>query len=363
MTPRTIARLRLAHQHLADPVAADPAQLVRRLGAVQSQDYAGAKWALALRLRGVGDDMIEAALTRGAILRTHVLRPTWHFVAPQDIRWMLALTAPRVRAAMAGSNRRLELDDAVFRRSRTVIARALRDGRQCTRDELAQALTRARIVVGEPQRLAHLVMDAELEGLICSGARRGKQFTYALLDERVPAIRPLARDEALAELASRYFTTRGPATAHDFAWWSGLTVSEARKAAESVGTALHHAALGGQTVWFADAPPAAPSHRLGAHLLPNYDEFFIGFRDRSAVLQSASMLQVPAPTGARYPNVIAVDGQLVGSWRRDVARDGVCVELDLPVPVNEAKRRLVNQAAQKYASHLGLPLMLATARP
>jgi hypothetical protein len=361
MTPQTIARLRLANQHLAEPVPADPVQLVRRLGAVQSQDYAGAKWALALRLRCASDVAIEDALSSGAILRTHVLRPTWHFVAAQDIRWMLALTAPRVRAAMASSNRKLGLDDAAFRRSRAVIAKALRDGQELTRTELAAALARARTEVGDPQRLAHLVMHAELDGLICSGARRGKQFTYALLEERVPAIRSLAHDEALAELATRYFTTRGPATAQDFAWWSGLSVAQARQAAESLGSMLAHERVDGRTYWFTDGAPAVPNRRAGAHLLPNYDEFFIGFRDRSAVLQSFADLPLPAPTGARFPHVVAIDGQLVGGWRRELSRDAVQVGVELSPALGLAQRRSVEAAAERYAAFVGLPLVYAEA--
>jgi len=359
MTPLTIALQRLANQHLTDPELDDPVELVRRLGAVQAQDYPAAKWAIALRTRGVGENAIEQALSDGALVRTHVLRPTWHVVAAEDIRWMLALTAPRVRAACAASCRKLGLDDAVFRRSNAALVKALRGGQQLTRNELAAVLARARIDVSEPLRLAFLLMRAELDAIVCSGARRGKQFTYALLDERVPAAPLLSRDDALAELASRYIATRGPATVQDLAWWAGLTVADAKKGVAMIESTLLHDTVGGRTHWFGDTMRATKPRRRAVHLLPNYDEFFIGFRDRSAVLQKAQAFKVPAPTGAPYAHVVTVNGQIVGGWKRSLGGEGVSVELDLVVPLAAAERRAAKLAAQKYASHLGLPLAVA----
>ena len=224
-----ICRWRLAGQFLTTDGPTTPVDVVQILGAVQSQDYAGAKWALAQRVRGVTDAAIEATVDAGDILRTHVLRPTWHFVTPADIRWMLALTAPRVRAKMAGPNRRLELDRAFVRRSIGVFEKALAGGRSLTRQELSAELQRARLGVITGQRLGHLMMEAELDAVVCSGPRRGRQFTYALLEERAPAAPTRSSEEALHDLTRRYFTTRGPATPHDFTWWSGLTVADAKR--------------------------------------------------------------------------------------------------------------------------------------
>src|SRR5213078_2598445 len=240
------------------------------------------KWALGLRLQGVTDDDIEQAFTAGAILRTHVMRPTWHFVSPADVRWLLALTAPRVHAASAYYNRKLELDDAVFRYTNAVLANALQGEKQLTRDELASALQQAGIVTEGEQRVTHIMMRAELDGIICSGARRGKQFTYALLAERAPQARTLARDEALAELTMRYFTSHGPATVQDFVWWSGLTVADARAGIESLKSQLVQEVIDGQIYWFsASTPPAKVSS--STYLLPYFDEYTVGYTDRSAV--------------------------------------------------------------------------------
>src|SRR6185503_4235399 len=219
--------------------------VVSWLGAVQAQVYGDAKWALGLRMRRSTDARIEAAFSEGSILRTHVMRPTWHFVAPADIRWMLALTAPRVRAAMASYSRKLELDATVLRRSQRAMVRALRGGRQLTRQELRSVLARAGVRADGVQRLAHIVMQAELDAVICSGARRGNQFTYALLDERVPMVRARSRDDSLAELARRYFTSHGPAQLHDFAWWSGLSVGDACAGLATVERELAREAIGG----------------------------------------------------------------------------------------------------------------------
>src|SRR5260370_8551736 len=222
MTNLDIAHRRLHNQLITRPMFEKPEDIVRWLGAVQSQDYAAAKWAVGLRMQGVTDDVIEQAFTDGSILRTHVMRPTWHFVAPADIRWMLTLTAPRINALNAYYYRKLELDDAVFRHSNAVLGKALQGSKQLTRSELASVLQQAGIAADNLLRSTYIIMHAELDGIICSGARRGKQFTYALLDEQVPPTRALDRDEALGEFARRYFTSQAPATLHNFLWWSRL---------------------------------------------------------------------------------------------------------------------------------------------
>src|SRR5262245_23897387 len=220
MTHSDIVRQRLLNQHLARPRFSKPEELVAWLGAVQAQDFAGAKWSLGMRLKGVSDADIERDFSNGKILRTHLLRPTWHFVAREDVRWLLALTAPHVRARNAPRYRALSLDAATLRKSTGVLVRAL-EGRHLTRDELRAALERSGIGTDE-QRMAYMLMDAELSGAICSGPRRGKQFTYALLDERAPGAPSFDREASLAELAHRYFRSRGPATVQDLAKWSGL---------------------------------------------------------------------------------------------------------------------------------------------
>ena len=300
--------------------------------------------------------MVERAVNEGSILRTHVLRPTWHFVTPADIRWMLALTAPRIKAAMAYYDRQLELDAAVFRRSNSALSRALRDGTQLTRAELAQVFRGARVDATGSGRLGQLLMRAELEGIVCSGARRGKQSTYALLDERAPPAAPLGRDEALLDLTGRYFATRGPATLQDFAWWAGLTVADASRGVEIAERRLERQVIGDETYWL--EPAARPRRKRSptAHLLPNYDEYFIGFKDRSAIGERLSLAEDAMVGDALRAHVIVVDGQLVGGWKRTLTKAAVVVELTLLVRLTKPEREAVVEAAQALGDFLELPV-------
>ena len=351
LTVREIVRRRLAGQFLTSAGPATGAELVLALGAVQAQDYPGAKWALGQRIAGATDAGIERELATGRILRTHVLRPTWHFVAPADIRWMLALTAPRVMAATAYHARANELDAKTFRRSNDAIAAALEGGRQLTRTELGDVLTRAKVRGATGQRLAHLMMQAELDAIICSGARRGKQFTYALIDELVPPAPPRDRDDALLELTRRYFTSRGPATVHDYAWWSGLTVVDCKRGVQLAGPELQQSTLDGVAMWFVERPHSKAA--ASAHLLPNYDEFFIGHKDRSAIGQRIGSTSSVSGGSALIGHVIIVDGQLVGGWKCADGASGVTVDLKIEAAVTAAERRRIERAVQRFISFHG----------
>jgi hypothetical protein len=323
---------------------------------VQAQDYGASKWGLAQRTDGLTDSQIEKEIDDGAIVRTHILRPTWHFVAAADIGWMLALSAPRVHAANAYWYRWLEVDDAVARRSRAVLTKALRYGNHLTRGELGQALTRARIQIKSPQRLASIMMRAELDGVICSGARRGKQFTYALFEERVTKSTALERDAALFELARRYFTTRGPATIDDFSWWSGLTKADAKRGVEAAGTHLEHESIEGRSYWSPAAERPVRFSSSLAHLLPNYDEYFIGFKDRSAFSMRLKASGGEARTSALSGHILSVNGQIVGGWRRTIVGQTVVIEPTLLIRLSEVERRAVGVSGRRFSRFLGLPV-------
>src|SRR2546425_5265540 len=350
-----ITRRRLHNQHITRRTLETPQALVEWLGAVQAQDFAAAKWALGLRLHGVTDDNIEQAFTDGAILRTHVMRPTWHFVSPADIRWLLALTAPRVRAASAYYNRKLDLDDVVFRCTHAVLANALQGGKQLTRDELASALQQAGIATDGEQRVTHIVMRAELDGVICSGARRGKQFTYALLAERAPQARTLDRDEALAELTMRYFTSHGPATIQDFVWWSGLTVADARAGLAMVTSCLLHETIGGQTYWFPPSTPPAQDLAPMAYLLPNYDEYTVGYTDRSAIFDALHTNKLD-PRSGLLTNTMVLDGQVVGTWKRTLKKNAVIIEANPFTPLSNTETRAFAASANRFGAFLRMPV-------
>lgn len=348
---------RLHSQRLVAPKFKHAAEVVTWLAAVQAQDYAGAKWALGMRVPGSTDADIERAFAGGAILRTHVLRPTWHFVTPNDIRWLLALTAPRVHAANARIYRKYGLEPAIFRRSNAVLEDALRGGRHLTRDELRAILTRRRFPTDEV-RMVYLLMWAELEGLICSGPRRGKQFTYALLEERVPATPALTRDAALAELARRFFTSRGPATVHDFAKWAGLTLADGRLAVEAVGPALERETFEGKSYWFGSSiGRAVRNEQPTAHLISIFDEYISGYRDRSAMMSSAraSRLYRLGPAGTY---IVVVNGMVVGRWTRTFARNAVSIRIHLFDKLKRAEQRALEGAAEHFGAFVGLPVAL-----
>jgi hypothetical protein len=342
---------RLHNQLLSNPQPGEPGQIVQRLGAVQSQDYAGAKWALGLRLKATTDAEVDQAFNDGKILRTHVLRPTWHFVAPEDIRWMLALTGSRVHAANAFMYRQLELDRATIRKSYKVFEKALQRDRHLTRTELGSALERAGIAAAGP-RLAYIVMSGELDGILCSGPRRAKQFTYSLLAERVSQQRKLERDEALAELTRRYFAARGPATLSDFTWWSGLTMADARHGIQMVKSHFVEEVVDGTVYWFDPSVRPVREKSPSVHLLPNYDEYFIGFKDRSAIARRIPALSLDTTREYLPVHIIILDGQIVGGWRRDIKKSAVTVELKLLTRLTKDDHEAIGHAADRYGKFL-----------
>ncbi len=355
MTHLNIAHQRLQNQFITQQAFEKAGDVVRWLGAVQAQDYAAAKWALGLRMQNSTDDLIEQAFTDGTILRTHVMRPTWHFVLPADIRWMLALTAPRVKAAIAYYDRTLGLDDTFFTLSNALLAKALQGGKQLTRTELVSVLQQADIATDNLQRIGHIIMRAELDGIICSGARRGRQFTYALLDERVPQIRTLDRNEALAELASRYFMSHGPATLQDFVWWSGLTVADAKAGLEMVTSQLMYEVIDSQTYWRSASTPPANDLSQTVYLLPNFDEYTVGYTDRSAIIDASDAEKFNTRVNVLNP-IIVLNGRVVGTWKRTMNKDAVILTPSLFTPLNEAETRALDESANRYGTFLEMPV-------
>jgi hypothetical protein len=354
-----IARRRLRNQHLSGAPLADPVAVVRHLGAVQAQEHGVAKWSLAQRSTGIGDAVVQRLVDEGVILRTHVLRPTWHFVAPADIVWMQALTAPRVRGAMAYYDRKLGLDDALFATTNRLLTDALRGGEQLTRAELAVVLGKAGIEASG-QRLGHIVMRAELDALICNGAMRGKQHTYALLSERAPDALRLSPDEALAELTRRYFISHGPATTKDFMWWSSLTATQVKRGLELAGSQLVREEIGGRVYWSGlAAPVAAPEASPALHLLQTYDEYVVSYTESKDVFDVTGGARAAISPPARFSGVIVLDSQVVGTWRRTLARRAVTIETDLVVALDDTQARALAAAAAHFGQFLGVPALLA----
>ena len=353
MVNDAIAAQRLDNQGISRPTARSPAGIVAWFGAMQAQEYAAARWAIGLRLPDATDAAIGAAFDAGRILRTHVLRPTWHFVTPADIRWMLELTAPHIQRAMAYQRRQVELDARVCNRAIGVIERALGDEAYLTRAELGVRLARSRISA-TGTRLAHLAAYAELEGVICSGPRRGKQFTYALLATRAPDARRLARDEALAELTRRFFQSHGPATIRDFVWWSGLSTADAKRGLEMNNAASR--VTDGLTYWTLGRSAPSRRSRGGVHLLPVYDEYVVAYRDRAAVPHGTA--DTAARGVATFQNVLIVAGQIAGTWRAARTGNPVAVDVAPSRPLTSPERRSLGATVTRYGRFLGATVSL-----
>lgn len=347
-----LAALRRSAQRITGSVMRDASEVVAWLGLMQAQDYSAAKWAVALRMpAGVAtESTVERAVAGGSILRTHVVRRTWHFVSAKDLRWMLKLVASRLIARSADRYRQLGIDAATVGRCIKILARTLDDGRALTRDALGTTLEHAGISARGP-RLSHLLVRAELEGLICSGPPRGGRHTYMLLDRRAPLTTPLARDEAVAELARRYFRSRGPASLRDFVWWSGLAAKEARAGVKAIEASLAAGVLDGETYWWSSETPTAMESPC-VHMLPAFDEYVLAYRNRAAVLDTHQSKRLNAGGGLLRPAII-IDGRVAGTWRRTLSGPStVSIDAEMFTPVGARERLAIAGAARRYAEFL-----------
>jgi len=349
-----IAR-RMRAQRLTAPMAADPAAVVGWFGAVQAQDYQGAKWALTLRAPALTDAQLDQALADGTIIRTHGPRPTWHFIARDDARFVLAAVGPRVQTRSQAMYRQYEIDAALMTRVCRVIEKLLGGGKFATRAAIAKALA-AKGIEASSVRLGLIMLWVELEQIVCSGPRQGKQFTYALFDERVRKATRLSAEDARTALAARYVASHGPVTVNDFVWWSGLTVGEARRVFESVSPALRKEQIGDDTYWSSPTEPTATRRDVPAvHLMPNYDEYFIAYRDRrpTAALPPLSGPLDPMDT---FAHLLCIEGRFGGFWKRTVGSRAVAVQLLPYRTLNRAHLSAAKEAAGRYGAFLGLPL-------
>jgi hypothetical protein len=349
---QAIVSARLRNQKLSAPTFLRPVDVVRWFGAVQAQDFHGAKWALALRMREATNVAVEEAFNRGEILRTHLLRPTWHFVAPDDIGWLLELTAPRINARCVSTFRKYELDRQVFKRSTRVLTNALKGEKHLTRAELKAALNRAGIAADDTVRFAHILLAGELDGVICSGPRRGNQFTYALLEERVLSGRRLSSEEALAELTRRYFASHGPATFADFVWWSGLTTNDARRGIASLDHEIEKTEDGETVYWSSGSLKTSRARYTDAHLLPSYDEYNVAYKNRRPVYDENGRFTTWDALG---PTVL-IGGRIVGTWSSTLDKKSVTIAFDAARNLNKNERAAFGKAAQRYADFLGVSL-------
>jgi len=351
MTLTEISSCRLVSQKIASTEFSAAKEVVEWMGAMQAQDFAMAKWAVGLRLLNPTNAKIEDALNKGEILRTHVMRPTWHFVSSDDIYWLLDLTANKIKSSMKSRDKELELSEAVYTKCNQIIGQLLAGGVHLSREELATSFNNAHIKT-DNNRLSHIMLRAELEGIVCSGHVNGNKQTHTLLSDRVPYKKILSRDESLAELAKRYFTSHGPATLQDFVWWSGLSVTDARQGFEAVKALFISETIDAVQYWFKDSFPGNPIDRNAIYLLPAFDEFLISYRDRSASLSLIHHKKAVSDNGIFRP-IIVVDGQVTGLWKRTIKKDEVMISTSSFLPGNKIKMGLFEKASMAFGSFLG----------
>ncbi len=345
-----IANIRLISQQIAGTKFKSVKDVVGWMGAIQAQDYKMAKWAIGIRSPKSTEKTIEAAIDSGEIIRTHLLRPTWHFVSADDIYWMLELTATRIKASMKGRNKQMELTEKIFKKSNATLEKALRDGNHLTRTELMAELNKAKIAT-DNNRSSHILFTAELDGIICSGKTKEKQTTYALLDERVSKNEKLNKDEGLSRLAQKYFESHCPATLRDFIWWSGLSVADAKNALEMIKPHFISEKINSVDYWVSNSFSFPKKYNDSAFLLPAFDEFLISYKDRTAAFDFGNHEKAFSNNGIFWPTIV-INGQVRGIWKRTIKKDKVIVETKFFESPEKNTKGLIDKASEKLGYFL-----------
>lgn len=346
---------RLKNQKLTETKFSNPEKLVSHFGAMQAQDYGMAKWAIGLRT-GKAEKDIEYAINEGKIIRTHILRPTWHFVAAEDIYWMLELTAPNVKRLIISAAAKMGIEESHLNNYNEKLQRLLSNNNHLTREEIISGLGS---IKGNANAISPvlIMMNAELDGIVCSGKMRGKKFTYALLEERVKTNNKISKDEALAKLAGKYFKSHGPATIQDFSWWSGLSLTSSRLALELIKPELASFQIEGNIFWFYEASILDKTD-TPIHLLPAFDEFLISYKDRTASIASEHQPLAFTKNGIFNP-VIAINGKVEGTWKRSIKKETVKIEIKPIGSFDKDTSELIINKAKMYGDFLDLKVEIA----
>ena len=352
-----IYKQRIFNQRISKTDFKTPAEVLSWLGAIQGQDFAGAKWSIGLRLPGTTESEIENAMNNMNIVRTWLMRGTLHIASANDIRWILELLEPKIIKGGAGRFRQLELDEATFKKSRKIIIKILQNKNHLTRNEIFSVLNKSGIYT-TGQRGIHIIWKFALDGLICFGPLKGRQQTFVLLDEFLPETKKINRDDALAELSKRYFFSRGPATIQDFVWWSGLKLSDAKIGFDSVSSKLNKETIHGQTYWFKTLDSKFINKKSGIFLLPGFDEYLLGYKDRYGTLEEMHAQKIcPGKNGIFNPTIVK-NGQIVGIWKRTFKKKEVVITPEPFLPFSEKENRLFGKAAIFYGRYLEISMKM-----
>ncbi len=356
MTHEEISHYRLVSQKLYKTSSCSPQEIVKHLGAMQAQDYAMAKWAIGSRCDS-GEKEIEEAINSGKIIRTHILRPTWHFVSPDDIYWMLDLSAPQVKRFTASAAKKFGYDEKKLNQANTSIEKLLAGNNHLTRDEIMQELGITRTSSADFLSAA-IMMNAELDGLVCNGKMKGKQITYALLEERVSKPNSkLTKEEALAKLALRYFESHGPATVLDFSWWSGFPPTICQKTINAIELQLNRITIDNQYYWFKKELKNENSFRESVHFLPAFDEILISYKTREISILSEHQSKAFTNNGIFKP-IILENGKVVGIWKRTIKKDHAKIETEFFKEFETDKKQILLKGIKSFETYLGTKIVI-----
>lgn len=350
MTHQDILNLRLYSQQLSDKIAHTPAQVVHALGAVQAQDYAGAQWSIALRTKNPSQLAIEKAIADRSIVRTWPMRGTLHFIAAEDVRWMLSLLTPRIQAGMERRRKELELDHLTLSKSHDLLLNALEGGKQLMRNEVYSVLENNGIATAN-QRGIHIINHLAQSQILCHGSHNEKQPTYVLLDEWIPQSKELSSAEALAEITLRYFTSHGPATIQDFIWWTGLKLTDARTGLASVNQFLTHAEIEGTTYWFKPELRDVATVKT-TFMLPGFDEYMLGYTNRTLMVDKLHLPKVIPGNNGMFMSTVVVNGKVEALWKRTFKKDSVVIDLFPFNKLPKATVEKISKVAEKYGNYL-----------
>ena len=325
-----LLHIRLYNQLLADHRLQTPEEIVSWMGAMQSQSLDLAKWAIGTRLNGKNVHDIDEALNTGKIIRTHILRPTWHFVSAEDHRWMFELSKLRLQPIYRSYCKTLGAEETVIYRAVSVMEKALEGGNHLTKEEIGAVLQSQGILL-DTHHLTITLSYAEMEGTICNGRLKGNKQTFTLLEEWISPKQPLPKEEAVARLAERYFSSHSPATIHDFAWWSGLSLTECRQAVDMIRSNLICEEINGRSFWMRNDLKTPPAKGDSALLLPPFDEFVVSYKDRSEIVQDHHYSKVMTKNGLFSPTIM-LNGEIIGSWKKSTRKGKNHIELSFFEP-------------------------------
>lgn len=356
MTHQEISHHRLVAQKLLEASPNSPQEIVHHLGAMQAQDYAMAKWAVGSRCDAT-EAAIEEAVNSAEIIRTHILRPTWHFVAADDIYWMLDLSAPQVKRFTASATKKYGLDAKKLDKLNAAIEKLLAGNNYLTRDEIMTELN-IKKTSSEDFLSAAIMMNAELDGLVCNGKMKGKQITYALLEERVAKPKTeLAKEEALAKLAKRYFESHGPATLLDFSWWSGFSPTTCKPAINAIELQLNSVEIENQTYWFGNEYSDEVNLRESIHFLPAFDEILISYKSREASILLEHQSKAFTNNGIFKP-IILENSKVIGTWKRTIKKDHVKIETQFFTETRASEKEILLEGIKAFENYLETKIVI-----